>query len=467
MDDNNLMFPGKEDNTPAVKKNEAPGKAVAKAAAETKAAPAVKKAPENKPSTDVKKSKKVVSTEVSGETRPYNASTVASKDSVDEDYLTKKRNKKKKRNKIILGVVMALLGLIIGVVGFLFWYKNYLFSKVEFIPEQTVTFVNDEGVTIDVGELRKEVEPVIPVIEDESIKNFLLIGIDSRSRSYSSDGKGGLADVIMIMSVDNKEGTIKLVSVARDSYAYVPGYKRPMKINAAMSQGGPELLQLTLENSLRIPIDGYAYVNFYHMVGVIDAVGGVYVNVTNSELYSAAGLNDNLAEINRISGYAEDYQKVTSTGDVWLNGRQAVAYARIRHVDSDYKRSERQVEVLRSLLSQFMNMGAIQKVTCLDDILGLVATNIQQDEIEKYAFDFLPSIQNLHMQYFQLPLEGFFNSGMYGDEWSIRNNWNMTIPYVQEYLYGERKDFDRVDEIPSAPADDSCPKDFDVQAHIS
>ena len=112
-------------------------------------------------------------------------------------------------------------------------------------------------------------------------------------------------------------------------------------------------------------------------------------------------------------------------------------------------------------------MGVAGKAGCIDDILSLVATNIPEEDITKYAFDFLPSVKNLNMQYFQLPLEGFFNGGMYGNEWSIRNNWNMTIPYVQEFLYEERKEFDRVDEIPSAPSDENCPQDFDVAAHIS
>ena len=311
-------------------------------------------------------------------------------------------------------------------------------------------------------------KPDIPVIEDDSIHNFLLIGIDSRSRSYQSDGKGGLADVIMIMSIDSSTGSIKLVSVARDSYAYVPGYKNPMKINAAMSQGGPDLLQLTIENTLRISIDGYAYVNFINMAGVIDAVGGVYIDVTSSELYSPAGLNDNLAEINSIAGYDSDFQQVNQTGYIWVNGRQAVAYARIRHVgNGDYERSQRQVEVLRSLMSQFMGMSAAKKATCLPDILGMLRTNIDKESIEEYALDFLPSLKNAHIEYLQLPLEGFFNSGMYGDEWSIRNNWNMTIPYVQMFFYGETTDFDPVDEIPSAPSNDNCPTDFDLEAHIS
>lgn len=398
------------------------------------------------------------------ETKPFNASEIKAETDTKE---SRKKGKKKMSltKKIILCVCMAILGLLIGVGIFAAVYINNMLNKVTYIAPSEVTYVNEEGSVVDIEVIRQELAPQIPVIEAEHITNFLLIGIDSRSRTLSETG--GLADVIMIMSINDTEGTIKLVSIARDSYAYVPGYKNPMKINAAMSRGGPELLQLTIENTLRLQIDGYAFVNFYNMAGVIDAVGGVYCDVNSTELYCEAGLNDNLGEINKLYGYAADYQQVNQTGTIWLNGRQAVAYARIRHADSDYKRSERQVEVLRSLLSQFMQLSATGKVSCMDDILALVATNIDKKDIISYGIDFLPSLENLQIQYFQLPLEGFFYSGMYGDEWSIRNNWNATIPYVQLFLYGETKDFDPVADIPNSPSLEKCPTEFDVEGHIS
>ncbi len=458
---NDLIFPG------SGKKPEYKKPSQTTPVRKTGAVPGVKNIKEEKLPTE----KTVVENKFSyteGETKPYNAGNIKKDSTVNDDYIAKKRRRRRIRNKILLYCGMGILGLLIGVVIFAFWYKNYLFSKIEFIePNENVTFINEEGEVVNISQLREELKPDIPVIEKEHIHNFLLIGVDSRSRSYSQDDKGALADVIMIMSIDDKEGTLKLVSIARDSYVYVPGYTNPMKINAAMSKGGPDLLWLTVENTLRIPIDGYAYVNFYNMANVIDACGGVYINVTSSELYSNAGLNDNLREINEIAGYAPDFQMVNQTGDIWVNGRQAVAYARIRHVgNGDYERSERQVEVLRSLLNQFMNMSLTGKAACLDDILGLFKTSVSQEEIEDYALDFLPSLKNAKILYFQLPLEGFFNSGMYGDEWSIRNNWNMTIPYVQEFLYGEQKEFKPVDEIPNAPSDDKCPDTYDVEGHI-
>lgn len=392
--------------------------------------------------------------------------TEDNKPSEPDDNLNSK--KKSKVKKILIRVGICLLGLILGIVGFGIWYYNYLFSKIDFIQPEDVnqTIVNEVGETIQIRDLT---EPTVnEYIEEETIHNYLLIGIDSRSRNYSEDGTGGLSDVNMILSVDTAKGTIKLVSIARDSYANIPGYKNPAKINSAMSKGGPELLKATVEQNLRITIDGYAYVNFYNMAAVIDAVGGVYINVTNKEIYSPNGLNDCLREVNKLYGYAGDYQQVNQSGTIWVNGRQAVAYSRIRYVgNGDYDRSRRQVEVLRSLLDQFMSLSVAGKASAMDDILSCISTNITKEEITKYALDFLPSLSNVQLQYIQLPIEGCFNSGMYGDEWSIRPNWNAMIPVVHEFFYDEKVEFDPVPEIKNSPSDDSCPDDIDLQEVIN
>lgn len=412
--------------------------------------------------------------ETDNETKSFNLAVQEKKEkdiSSDKVNGTKKEenkealNKKKKNLilKILLWVGVSILGLVCGLIIFGVWYSNYLFSKIEFIePEQVnQTIVNDVGETVVIKEITETTE--IEYIEEETIHNYLLIGIDSRSKYYSEDGTGGLSDVNMILSIDSSKGTIKLVSIARDSYANIPGYNNPAKINSAMSRGGPELLKATVESNLRLTLDGYAYVNFYNMAAVIDAVGGVYIDVTRSELYADHGLNDCLREVNALYGYDGSYQQVNQTGYIWVNGRQAVAYSRIRYVgNGDYERSERQVEVLRSLLDQFMALSVTGKAAAIDDILSCISTNVSQEEITKYAFEFLPSLSNIELQYIQLPIEGCFNSGMYGDEWSIRPNWNAMIPYVQKFFYGESIDFDRVTEINHAPSDDRCPTDIDL-----
>jgi len=372
---------------------------------------------------------------------------------------TEQTGKKKGRGKrVAITIVAIILGLVIGVAGFLFWYEKYLLSQMTVITTDPsdVTIVDESGNTVNLEAIR-QTTVYEPIDTEDDIHNFLLIGIDSRSKTYNESGTGGLSDVTMIMSVNSTQGSIKLVSIARDTYVHVPGYSYAMKINAAMSRGGPDVLMATVEDSLRINIDGWAYVNFYHMADIIDAVGGVYCDVSSSELNSEGGLNWNLAEVNNLMGLDPSTDAVTSTGYIWLNGRQAVAYARIRKIDSDYKRSERQVEVLRSLMDQFINLSLAGKVAAMDDILSAITTNIPTSDIENYALNFLPSLSNATIEYIQLPIAGTFNSGMYGDEWSIRMNWNAVIPFIQEFFYGEQTEFDPVEDINSSPSLSSCP----------
>jgi len=303
-------------------------------------------------------------------------------------------------------------------------------------------------------------EPTVNgVVQDETIKNFLLIGIDSRNKNYSKSGKGDRSDVICVMSIDSKNKTIKLLSIARDSYAYFPGYSKPHKINAAMSYGGATLLQATVESVLRIKIDGYAYVNFSHMAEIVDAVGGVYVNMTAAEKKIA---NNYIKEMN------PNAELITDTGkDTWINGIQAVGYARNRYSgNGDYERMERQIEVLRSVFKQYSKLSATKKLAAMDDVLSAIITNIPKNDIQKYAFEFLPTLKNAEMQYMQLPIEGCYNYGIYGGEWSMRLNWNALVPYVQEYFYGKKEDFDPV-KLPShAPSLDECKTDTPLEKLI-
>lgn len=358
--------------------------------------------------------------------------------------------------RVLLPIVLVLTIIAGGIYIAAMRYKDYLLDQIEYIPkDENPTFINEQSSVVHISEYTSETS--FQPIEEEHIHNFLLIGIDSRSRKYTEDGTGSLADVIMVMSMDDKEGTIKLVTIQRDCYAYVPGHTNPMKINAAMSYGGPNLLLKVVEDHLRIVIDGYAYVNFYNMEKVIDAVGGIDLEVTKSEVFhEPGGLNSNLREQNNLVGDPTDKYVLSTSGMVHLNGRQAVAYSRIREVGNGvYGRTERQVKVLNELLKEFANLSTTSKLAALDDILEMVATDISRDDVEKYAFDFLPEVRNLKIESLGIPIDGYSRQGMFSDvranEWSIRPDWNGMIPLVQEFLYGETTEFDAVPEIPKAP----------------
>ena len=106
-------------------------------------------------------------------------------------------------------------------------------------------------------------------------------------------------------------------------------------------------------------------------------------------------------------------------------------------------------------------MNAAKQLTAIDDILEMVSTSLSPEEVENYAFDFLPKVKDLTLLTMQVPVQGYYNEGIYSDfrqgEWSIRPDWNGMIPLVQEFLFGETYPFDEVDPIPKAP--NSTPKD--------
>ena len=366
---------------------------------------------------------------------------------------TRDFKKKHMKTRVIAGTIAALVGIILGVVCFALWYKDYLLNKITYEttdPDTAITIIDEEGnVKLLCNVTQTTRFAPIKAKDDAPIRNYLLIGIDSRSKYYNESGTGERSDVIVVMSIDTKNGTIKMVHIARDTYAYFPGYSTPHKINAAMSWGGPDLLVATVESCLRIPIDGYAYVNFAHMADIVDAVGGVYVNMTSGEMNVA---NNYIDEINPGA------EHIYTTGEyTWLAGYQAVAYARIRYVgNGDFERMERQIEVLRSIMAQFMGMSASGKMAAMDTVLESIITNIPKEDIEKLAFEFLPTLDNLETQYIQLPIEGCYNAGMYGDEWSIRMNWNAIIPYVQLFFYGTTVEYDWVEVPPHAPDYNYC-----------
>lgn len=373
---------------------------------------------------------------------------------------SEQRHRKPKRSfsQFLYRSTLVILVVIIVSVLFLEATKEYYLGKIDYVPPQiNPTIIDENGSTVTLSDVATETT-VIPLPHVDGIHNILLIGTDSRYKTDKADGSGHLADIIMILTVNENDNSLKLTSIQRDNLVYIPGYTDPQKINSAMTYGGPELLMLVVENSLRIEISEYAFVNMNKMEKVVDAVGGVTVNVSEEERTNVlGGLNELVVEQNEVFGSPLDSNLLLETGNVKLNGRQAVAYSRIRKVgNGDYDRSKRQVEVLRSLMTRFMNMSFTSKVNVLDDICSLITTNIGPESIEWYALTFLPEMENATFEYRQIPFDGYSNSGMYYDlrtkgEWSIRTNWNGMIPEFYQYIFGETFAFDPVELISEAP----------------
>jgi len=220
---------------------------------------------------------------------------------------------------------------------------------------------------------------VEPISED--IVNIALFGLDTRDKKSFK----GRSDSIMILSLNKKDNKIKIISVMRDSLVKIPGYDNAKKINTAYSLGGPELAVNTLNSVFGLDIREYATVNFYGMADIIDAVGGIEINVLESERNAVNGLNPNIKEQASTQGKSPDY--VEKAGLQKLNGMQAVAWARIRSVatedgeNNDFGRTDRQRYVMEQLLNKALSMNATEYPRVIDKMIPYMKTSLSPSEI--------------------------------------------------------------------------------------
>ena len=238
---------------------------------------------------------------------------------------------------------------------------------------------------------------------DTRYVNVLLIGADRRAKkgAYNSD-------TMMIATIDKAHNRLKLTSLMRDMLVEIPGYGYG-KLNSAAARGGVQLLFDTIYLNFHIKITNYVLVDLYSFVEVIDAMGGVTVSMTAQEISSA---NDNIAGLNKQLGidYLWDGFIFADPGPVKLTGKQALGYIRIRHLDSEFVRVERQYDLLNIVFAQFMRMSATRQYNVLYDMLPLVETNLTNAQIIDIATAAL-SMKAKGILFYRLPVEGLFQNG--------------------------------------------------------
>ncbi len=269
--------------------------------------------------------------------------------------------KKKSRWKKILVAVISVLLVLTGGLFCLAWY-----------------FLGDLNIDTEFPKSDSELGVVSKEEQDDSITNIALYGIDSRTH----DGQGH-ADATMILSVDKKHNKLKLISILRDTQVEIEGYGKA-KITTAYwwgsiydyPGGGPALAIKTLNQNFNLNVRDYVRVNFDQLADVVDAVGGVEIDVTQEEL----------EEINFHMHGIDIYDKdLTQTGLVTLNGDQAVSYARIRNIGTDMARADRQQEVLMAILDRVESMGVAEYPSVIKQLAPLVTTSLDYGEMLSLA----------------------------------------------------------------------------------
>ena len=210
--------------------------------------------------------------------------------------------------------------------------------------------------------------------------NVALFGVDSRDTNL---GKGARTDTIMVASLNNSTGEVKLCSIFRDTYLNI-GNDTYNKANAAYHIGGPEQAIQMLNTNLDMDIDEYVTVGFKALVDTIDDLGGIQVDITEEEIHF---LNDyQIGTAEAIGIKQGDIVNVTAAGPQTLNGLQATSYCRIRYTKGDdFKRAERQRTVLTQVAEKAMaaDINTLDKL--IDDIFPLCSTSFTKAELVEYA----------------------------------------------------------------------------------
>lgn len=343
---------------------------------------------------------------------------------------TGKKKKSKKKFLFLIPVFLVIFGIITAVyINDKLKLINYgdgldytLNTDQSFVEDETVDFGEIDDVT---GNTYKDIlknwalTSDAPKISDKNVINVLLIGSDASAKdSKRADVmENGNTDVMMLVSINTKNKTIKLVSFMRDSYLYFKGYDRFSKLNAACANGGPAYLVDVIEDSYKIEIDGYAMVDFDTFIQCIDIVGGVNVNVPE-----AVGRKYNMP-------YGED---------VSLNGEQALNFCRERYLfsDADVSRTGNQRAVITSLINKFKSASAAKTNSFLDVILANVHTSFRKKEVVNYMTKaFSEGWANYPVTQRTMPTADA-RYGYSGSEWVWIVDYPLAAQKLQMELYG-------------------------------
>ena len=263
----------------------------------------------------------------------------------------KNQNVKKKGSsklKLVFKIVLLLAAsMLICVTA----YGVYLSKKAEHAADTAFEKLEDRSTP----ELREaKVEP-----NDDNV-SILFVGVDdSEKRGQGADNSR--SDALLLATLNNKTKTVKLLSIPRDSYVYIPYVGYNDKITHAHAYGSTLATVETVEELFDIPVDYYFRLNFEAFIDIVDALGGVEVDVPY--------------KLNELDEHDKRTVKL-QPGLQELNGSEALAFARTRKLDSDIERGKRQQEVIKAIADK---ASSFKSITKYDDILEAVGNNMKTD----------------------------------------------------------------------------------------
>ena len=355
------------------------------------------------------------------------------------------QKKKKGKGKIVLVILLVIVLLLAALVGGVLIYANQLMDIVTKPTENTHQTLSQEEIDkilnpeankptspsetlVETEAPTEETSPenTWPVIEsDENLTHIMLVGQAARA---GEDYK--LADTMILCTINRETKTLTMTSFMRDLYVTIPAYwghtQGGNRMNVIYHLGyyyggdGMEMLELAIEQNFGIKVDHTVEVNFDIFNKIVDIMGGVTVDLTQAEYdYMIKEASDNIIYMNNnrnklVNEYGQEafdnlFAEYSArpdglqVGTCTLNGNQALAYARMRKIDSDFERTRRQRAVITSLIDSCRTMGLMEIHAMFKEVLPLIKTNMTNDEIWDYAFEFIPMLKDLKIESINIP----------------------------------------------------------------
>ena len=351
---------------------------------------------------------------------------------------------KRKKNSRRLWRALLICGAVILCLTLALWgayhliLEHYL-NKINIVTEETGMIFETEQLetveTIDYhnGELNDKNLPLI--CDTQKVTNILLLSVDSRNN------EAGRSDSMILLSINNETKKVVLCSFMRDIWAKYP--KEPSspsaggydKLNHAHAYGGPKLTMAVLKETFNIDVKYYAKVNFTAFRDIVDAMGGIDVYLSASEV---AGINyvlmlDDPAK-QELGITEKDLIYPEKEGMYHLTGVQALCHARDRTVGSDWARTKRQRNLLQLIAEKARTLSLSQLDKLLDTVLPLITTNMPKNVIRDMVGD-VPSYLKYEIESTRVPADGTYREQNY----NIIPDLEANCTALYELIYGEEE----------------------------
>lgn len=265
--------------------------------------------------------------------------------------------------------------------------------------------------------------------EYKMIENILLIGLDG-----TNDKLPKRSDTMIILTIDKLNKSLKLTSLARDTLVKIPG-RGEEKLTHAYAYGQEELLMQTINENFDLDIKDYAVVNFKSFIDIVDIIGGVDINVNEKEIHH---LNEVIKECYGVNHEdTKNIEYITSSGNHNLNGYQALAYARIRKLDTIYKRDERQRLILTNIAHKLSDVSISKYPQIAKSILRHIKVNIAFNKIIDLAF-IAHELASYDISQLEFPISEYREEGRIGEKVTYVVKWdkNKNIELLHQFIYG-------------------------------